>query len=795
MFKRHAPRLAPTDLSRFGRDFKKNLEALLPGRRVRLVPLSDWPSPECGPEDESLVMPLSYRGRELGFLIISPGEPGIELLEEMVRQALENMWLRKALLTDRETGLYSRDYFSRHFLKSLRKHRRRGTARSLSLDEESSPDLFLIMVELREAPEPGPALAALAERLAGHFPGRPARLASRRLALLAGGRPEDVRNTLDSALDEQLAAEPSSRPVAAWVRYPHDLGGPASNGDKARLRAQARLLWEKAEVTLFYARQSRASTLALAFADLIEHHGQVVQILPQGRVVINLGRETGAAAGQVYLVAPPEVRPSAEPEYKGEITIYETGDSYSLAHVSGLKPSRGLVAGDRLTFSRRDYQAENSDNLKRPVPAGFLGQLPDGEKFLSGLERIKDQALSLALFRLDGYEKTLSLTGAEEGERLLTFVFDKIIRELPETELKTLWRGDCLALAWPGGDRSALEEKARNLVAELRESGPVSAGLLFSPGGSESVERLMEDGRKALLEAAYSGPGQLAVFGPLSLNISGDRLFEDGDLAAAIEEYERGLSLAADDLNLLNSLGVCQGRLGDLGRALETFEKISLLDPENMMAHYNLGYTHLLAGRLVEAEEALTKAAELAPDNFESLFHLGKTALELGHLDKALAALKEAARLENARPVVFRLLGEALLLANERQAALAAFKKAVKNAPNDAYALSALGALFVDLANDLEPARSLFQRSVEIDPTNCLYRQRLGRLLFSLGDYDEAEHHLNMAVEYGSRSPEVHYHLGRLAEEHGREGEARQHFRAALDHDPAYQPALERVAQ
>ncbi|MDR3038939.1 MAG: tetratricopeptide repeat protein [Candidatus Adiutrix sp.] len=287
----------------------------------------------------------------------------------------------------------------------------------------------------------------------------------------------------------------------------------------------------------------------------------------------------------------------------------------------------------------------------------------------------------------------------------------------------------------------------------------------------------------------------MTVFGPLTLNISGDRLFEGGDLSGALREYERGLALAPDQLNLLNSLGVCQGRLGRPREALATFQTIAALDQDNMMAHYNLGYTHLLAGRLNEAEAALARAAELAPDNFETLFHLGRTALELGHLDRALPALKKAGEVGENRPAIFRLLGEALLLAHDHQAALAAFKKAVKAAPNDAYALSALGALFADLSGDLPVARSLCQRSVELDPTNSLYRQRLGRLLFSLGDFSGAEHHLKMAMEYGSLAPEVHYQLGLVAEETGRREEALSHFEAALARDPAYKPALEKLAR
>ncbi|MDR2945962.1 MAG: tetratricopeptide repeat protein, partial [Candidatus Adiutrix sp.] len=478
-------------------------------------------------------------------------------------------------------------------------------------------------------------------------------------------------------------------------------------------------------------------------------------------------------------------------EYKGEFTVFEVADGYSVGHITGGSAASRVVAGDRLTFSRRLSAAEVLRGEARPAPDGFLGTLPSKEQFLARLDEFAGRPVTVALARLDSFEKNVAALGREEAERILTFVFEKLSVAFPQA-VQCLWQSDALALAWPGDDQAAAKPVAYRLAAELKEPGPVSLGLVFSPGG-EAPESLVDDARKALNEAAFAGPGQVAVFGPLSLNVSGDRLFEGGDLSGALKEYERGLAMSPSHLNLLNSLGVCHGRLGHASQALEVFTKIAELDSDNMMAHYNLGYTHLLSGRMREAEASMGRAAELAPDNFEPLFHFGKIALELGHLDRALPALKRAGELGESRPVVFRLLGEALMLAHDHQGALAAFKKAVKTAPNDAYALSALGALFVELSNDREVARSLFQKSVEIDPTNCLYRQRLGRLLFTLGDYDGAEHHLTMAVEYGSRAPEVHYQLGRVAEETGRPEQARSHYQAALDQDPAYKPALERV--
>lgn len=798
MIKRRGPRLNPGDLKKFGRKFCSDISALMPGRDFRLVPLSEFAA-GAAPGADDMVIPLKHRGRELGYLIVS-GDGRVwpreldEFLPEITRQGLETMWLRKSLLTDRETGLYSRDYFEKSLVKALKKHRRGGAARSLSMSSQAAPELLLVLAELRAADDPASSLTAWAARLQGRLSPRSlCRFGSRKLAFLVEGQPEEVRQNLESALDDQLEAEPASRPVAAWIRYPHDLEDRAGLGEAEGLptHGRAKLLMERAGAALFQARQSRGAAVGVAFGDLVENHGQVVQVLPLDRVIINLGRVTGAAVGQVFLASAPVERPSVEAECKGEITIFEIADSYSVGHITGHTTASRIVAGDRLVFSRREAALEAQLGEAGFTPPGFLSLLPAPEEFLARLDEFADRPVTLVLARLDGFEKTVAMLGREEAGRILTFVFEKVAAAFPKG-LKTLWQSDLLAVAWPGGEQAEIKPLCFRLAEELREAGPVSFGLVFSPGG-QSPENLVDDARKALNEAAFSGPGQVAVFGPLALNVSGDRLFEGGDLSGALKEYERGLALSPGHLNLLNSLGVCHGRLGNSRQALEIFQQIAELDPLNMMAHYNLGYTHLLSGRMIEAEESMGRAAELAPDNFESFFHLGKIALELGHLDRALPALKRAGELGEGRPMVFRLLGEALMLAHDHQGALAAFKKAVKAAPNDAYALSTLGALFVDLANDLEVARSLYQKSVEIDPTNSLYRQRLGRLLFSLGDLAGAEHHLTQAVEYGSRAPEVHYHLGRLAEETGRSEQAVSHYQAALSQDPAYKPALERL--
>jgi tetratricopeptide (TPR) repeat protein len=200
---------------------------------------------------------------------------------------------------------------------------------------------------------------------------------------------------------------------------------------------------------------------------------------------------------------------------------------------------------------------------------------------------------------------------------------------------------------------------------------------------------------------------------------------------------------------------------------MAAFEDVLRLDPDNLMANFNKGCSYILGGQPEEAEKALEKAASLDPTNFEILYQLGKTSLELGHVDKALKALHSASEQKGKRGVVHRLLGQARLISGDPQGAMTAFKEAVKFNPNDAQSLSSLGVLYRERRRDDGMALSLFRRSVELDPSNSLFRRRLGKLLYDMGRFREAEHHLKSALEYSgeNRANKDLENLGLLAAE------------------------------
>lgn len=828
--------LKPEDLKRFSRFILSDLAEFLPDYDFKLtwtpsdleeeglevLPLD---AQEDDEESGSFSLPLIYRGRFLAQIsaCLKPGRPPanpalVELTPLILQQILEKLLLYKAQVLDRETGLYSRDYFYRQLVRRIKKEAQAQIGRQqqgLALGDEQL-GLVAALVELkgfgRLSGEYGRVGAKEALRILagwlrekGQGPRIIARVSPDRLGLIFNdcslGQMETwAERVLERARTEQrqtLVGSWPLLPVLGWAGYPQDFS-PEDKTEQIKSETLAEALITKARLALMNA-LGRPGPAAQSFSQLLKRGGQVVQTLPGDRVVLNLGRSVGARSGQVFLISEGlknQNLGSGDLDYKGEAVIFETADDYSIAHTKTASSGAWIAAGDHLVLSRQletpseEIQiSENCDPL--------LGIL-DYQGFLAAYTRAveKEERAALVMVRLDGYEQLRSNMGQQESDRRLLEIYQALTSHIPPGAVVGRPQAAVLAVYLPGLEEEAALNWSQELAAMTAEGEKplVSAGVAVFPKGPLTKADLPASAQKALEHAAFLGPAQVVAFSGLSLNLSGDRRFEAGDLAGAMAEYRLGLALAPDDFNLLNSLGVCIGQSGDLSEALDIFEGILEKAPDNLMANYNRGYTLALAGRLKEAYKAFERAASLSPDNFDCLFHLGKSLLELGEIPEALAALLKAARLPHSRPVVYRFLGQAYWRLGDEQAAFESFKKAVKADPGDAFSLSALGQLFAQKETDPEVARSLLRKSVELDPTNSLYRHRLGRLLLARGENEAAEAELLKALEYGGKSPEIFYGLGRAAEAQERYAEARERYAEALAKDSGYQRARAALA-
>lgn len=86
--------------------------------------------------------------------------------------------------------------------------------------------------------------------------------------------------------------------------------------------------------------------------------------------------------------------------------------------------------------------------------------------------------------------------------------------------------------------------------------------------------------------------------------------------------------------------------------------------------------------------------------------------------------------------------------------------------------------------DDLAGARERYFMAVELDESYVEARASLGCVLVELGQYDLALSAFHGALQFHPEYPDVHFHIGRLLDEMGREHEARTHWQTFLDLAP-----------
>lgn len=286
---------------------------------------------------------------------------------------------------------------------------------------------------------------------------------------------------------------------------------------------------------------------------------------------------------------------------------------------------------------------------------------------------------------------------------------------------------------FPDKNASSCLKLAVKLKKSLDNLGEetVTTGVAAYPAFSYRKQDIIVNAGKALDHADYFGPGSIVVFDAVSLNISGDKLYQNGDIEGAegaVKEFKTALLFDPDNVNVHNSLGVCYGVLEDFSKAIREFKECIRLSPKEVMPLYNAGLIYQLTGKKEKALKNFQKAGKLGEELFEIDFQTGKLLLELGKAEEGRECLEKALKLKPESSVALFYLGESFASVGLMDEAEAAYEKAIKINPNDAASLSSLGWLYDQKDRDRDVSLAFCRQSVEIDPDNGLFRQRLGRL-------------------------------------------------------------------
>lgn len=332
----------------------------------------------------------------------------------------------------------------------------------------------------------------------------------------------------------------------------------------------------------------------------------------------------------------------------------------------------------------------------------------------------------------------------------------------------------------PGVGEDDAQEWCRHAKRDLAEMGPsYSFGIALFPCADFKKAEMVANSRKALLHTSFFGPGTFTIFDGVSLNISGDIYYNEGDMAKAALEYQRGLVLDPKNVNLLNSYGVTLAQMARYAKAIPCFEQVLAVDHGNFMALCNLGFAHLARGQENKALASFEEALVCQDDHFDLLLQLGKLYCRNRRYGDAVQVLKKAEKIgpSDVRDVshgaVHRYLGEAYYHLGSRKDATASLQRAIRNNPQDAASLSALGELYSLEEQGSDIARTFCSQAVEIDDQDWRHWLRLARVELAYGDVPAAHEALKGAMRLGRDRTEIFLLQGEVLE-------AQQKKRAAL---------------
>ena len=521
------------------------------------------------------------------------------------------------------------------------------------------------------------------------------------------------------------------------ANYPQDMEGALF---ERPLAEQARQLLQKAVKASVVAREHGPGTV-FAYSNILEHGGQVQEVLPMNRLLVSLGRDSGAKEGQRFLIWSPAEDGKGErpPLYKGEVALMEVLERTSLAEIMHQgDPTWSMERGDRLTLLKEALgPSAQSDTAKQSEQRDTLTGLLLYRDFLLHWAKARESAQNfvLGLLRLGVKEEDLDHAKAEqqavEAANLCMEVFGKDL-------IGGRFSLNSMLFYHSEMDREKAQELYTDLIKHLGRIGISAAvGLADHPFLHFRKADALENSRKALEYALLLPEPHVGCIDSLALNISSDKLFSQGDLYAAMEEYK--LSLLDDEQNTMarNSLGICLARIGHLPQARQQFEEVLQRDKKDVMALYNLGFTLQRMGEAKSARASYRKCLTHDPKHIYALIRLGQLSERENRLAQARSYYDRAADIDGGKGVTQRYLARLALRQDKVEEARERLHQALLHDPKDAFSMHLLAKLYLDNGEDPSIAESLARESVALRPANKAFWLELARAFESQGKQRE----------------------------------------------------------
>jgi arylsulfatase A-like enzyme/Flp pilus assembly protein TadD len=309
--------------------------------------------------------------------------------------------------------------------------------------------------------------------------------------------------------------------------------------------------------------------------------------------------------------------------------------------------------------------------------------------------------------------------------------------------------------------RAGIEQRLRKEQAAVRD-----------PGSAASVPPDLLEKLGAL--------GYVSSGGPSTTKASG------ADPKDKIDEYQT--------LNTLMREGLVNLREGRYAVSLERFRGLFGRGIDSFEAHYYAARALTGLKRWREAAAHYESALQKLPSYSAAYLGLADAHLADGKAPLALEAIRRGQKAAPDDPRLVEREGDLGRQLGDRELATRAYERVAQMALKDALVRVKLGELYRDGGRPADAAR-LMREAVSLEPETASYWNSLGMVLAGGGDLPGGEAAFRQAATRDGANAQYVYNLGLALARQNKRGEAVTQFTRALELNPQFAAARQRLAE
>ena len=317
---------------------------------------------------------------------------------------------------------------------------------------------------------------------------------------------------------------------------------------------------------------------------------------------------------------------------------------------------------------------------------------------------------------------------------------------------------------------------ARAVYAEYRAQNPENIWaerMLAASHAGMSVPPLVRDARGGLAEALLGAAAALPQR-------------DNGDAALIFARLALFLHDELDTVRFL--IGEILDGAERLEDAVDAYRSIPAGSDYAWAAQLRAASDLADLERHDEAVAALRAMIDERPERIDAASALGDVFRRDERYEDAAeaydAAVRRIANVENQHWRLFYVRGIAYERVGEWPKAEADFLRALELEPDQPLVLNYLGYSWVEQGRNLDEAKTMIEKAVELRPDDGYIVDSLGWVAYMLGDFEEAARQLELAVELVPGDPIINDHLGDAYWQVGRLNEARFQWHRVLTLEP-----------